>query len=148
MTNSLLVQWFGQFNSDFKAVNVKSPLESTKYSQAWKLPTDVVFRVNVDAAIFFSQRMCGVGVVIRDEMGLVFGGAHGFDVVADVADQGNVEVVYQSVVVVLLMVDWGGAVVCGSVSADWKVLGLGGGCIVDGGSVGGGVVDGGLVVGD
>ena len=59
----------------------------------------------------------------------------------------------------LLMVDWGGAVVCGSVNGDWKVLGLGGGCIVDGGSVGGGfvidggsvgggVVDGGLVGGD
>ena len=48
----------------------------------------------------------------------------------------------------LLMVDWGGAVVCGSVGDDWKVLGLGGGCIVDGGSVGGGfVVDGGLVGG-
>ena len=47
---------------------------------------------------------------------------------------------------VLLMVDWGGAVVCGSVSGDWKVLDLGGGCIVDGGSVGGGfVVEGGLV---
>nr|POE57073.1 hypothetical protein CFP56_02099 [Quercus suber] len=45
------------------------------------------------------------------------------------------------------MVDWGGAVVCGSVSGGWKVLGLCGGCIVDGGSVGGGVVDG-LVGGD
>ena len=31
---------------------------------------------------------------------------------------------------------------------DWKVLGLGGGCVVDGASVGGGcVVDGGLVGG-
>ena len=49
----------------------------------------------------------------------------------------------------LLIVDWGGAVVCGSVSGDWKVLGLGGGCIVDDGSVGGAfVVDGGLVGGD
>ena len=54
----------------------------------------------------------------------------------------------QWVVVVLLMVDWGGAVVCGSVGDDWKVLGLGGGCIVDSGSMGGGfVVDGGLVGG-
>ena len=63
------------------------------------------------------------------------------------ADQGGAEVVYRCVVVVLLMVDWGAAV------------DLGGGCIVDGGSVGGGfvveggsvgsgVVDGGLVGGD
>ena len=73
MTNSLLVLWVGQFISDFKVVNVKSPLESAKYSYAWKLTTDVVFKVNVDAAIFSSQHMCGVGVVIRDEMGLVVG---------------------------------------------------------------------------
>ncbi|KAK7844764.1 light-harvesting complex-like protein 3 isotype 2, partial [Quercus suber] len=59
------------FNNDFRAVNVKSPLESAKYLQAWKLSINAVFRVNVDVAIFFSQRMCGVGVVIRDEMGLV-----------------------------------------------------------------------------
>ena len=44
---------------------MKSPLESTNYSQAWKLPIDVVFKVNVDVAIFSSQCMCGVGVVIR-----------------------------------------------------------------------------------
>ena len=59
----------------------------------------------------------------------------------------------------LLMVDCGGVVVSGSVSGDWKVLGLDSGCIVDGGSVGsgfvvdggsmdGGIVDGGLVGGD
>ena len=40
----------------------------------------------------------------------------------------------------LLMVDGGSAVVCGLVGGDWKVLGLGGGCIVDGGSVGGGLL--------
>ncbi|KAL0010526.1 hypothetical protein SO802_005634 [Lithocarpus litseifolius] len=34
MTNSLLVLWVRQFISDFRAVNVKSPLESSKYSQA------------------------------------------------------------------------------------------------------------------
>ena len=73
MTNSLLVLWVGQFISDFKVVNVKSPLEFAKYSYAWNMPTDVVFKVNVDAAIFSSQHMCGVGVVIRDEMGLVVG---------------------------------------------------------------------------
>ena len=33
------------------------------------------------------------------------GGAHGFDVVADVVNQGGAEVVYWWVVVVLLMVD-------------------------------------------
>ena len=48
----------------------------------------------------------------------------------------------------LLMVDGGSVVVCGLVGGDWKVLGLGGGCIVDGGSVGGGfVVDGGSMGG-
>jgi len=52
---------------------VKSPLESAKCSQTWKLPTNAVFKVNVDVAIFSSQRMCGMGVVIRDEMGLVVG---------------------------------------------------------------------------
>ena len=52
---------------------MKSPLESAKYSQAWKLPTDVVFKVNVNAIIFSFQHMCGVGVMIRDEMGLVVG---------------------------------------------------------------------------
>ena len=61
------------------------------------------------------------------------GGAHGFDVVADVADRGGAEVVCWWVVVVLLMVDWSGAVVCGLVGGDWKVFG---------GSVGGYVVDG------
>ena len=73
MTKSLLVLWVGQFINDFKFVNVKSPLESAKYSQAWKLPTDVVFKVNVNAIIFSFQHMCGVGVMIRDEMGLVVG---------------------------------------------------------------------------
>ena len=63
------------------------------------------------------------------------------------ANQGSAEVVYRWVVVVLLMVDWGGAVFSGSVSGDWKVLGLGGGCIFDSGSVGGFVVDGGSVDG-
>ena len=65
LTNSSLVLWVGQFNSDFRVVNVKSPLESANYSQAWKLPTDAVFKVNVDVAIFSSQCMRGVGVVIR-----------------------------------------------------------------------------------
>ena len=32
-----------------------------------------MFKVNVDAAIFSSQRTCEVGVVIRDEMGLMVG---------------------------------------------------------------------------
>ena len=48
----------------------------------------------------------------------------------------------------LLMVDCGGVVVSGSMSGDWKVLGLDSGCIVDGGSVGSSFVDGGLVGGD
>ena len=54
---------------------MKSPLESAKCSQTWKLPTNAVFKVNVDvdAAIFSSQYMCGVGVGIRDEMRLVVG---------------------------------------------------------------------------
>ncbi|KAF3955419.1 hypothetical protein CMV_019359 [Castanea mollissima] len=73
VTNPLLVQWVGQFSSDFRVVNVKSPLEFAKYSQAWKLHTDAVFKVNVDVATFSSQRMCGVGVAIRDEKGLVVG---------------------------------------------------------------------------
>ena len=62
-------------------------------------------------------------------------------------DWGGVKVVDQWVEVMLLMVDWGGAVVCGLVSGDWKVfgglvggyvvdgwvdLGLGGSCVLDG----------------
>ena len=73
MTNSLLVQWVRQFIREFGAVNVKSPLKSAKCSQAWKPPTNFVFKVNVPATIFSSQHMCGVGVVIKDEMGLVVG---------------------------------------------------------------------------
>nr|POE50552.1 hypothetical protein CFP56_00016 [Quercus suber] len=86
------------------------------------------------------------GVVMVDRGGAMVCGS-GWYRARYVADQGGAEVVYQWVVVVLLMVDWGGVMVCGLVSGDWKVFDLGGGCIVDGGSVGGGFVDDGGSVG-
>ena len=42
-------------------------------SRAWNPPTAPLFKINADVAIFPFQRVCGVGVVVRDEMGLVVG---------------------------------------------------------------------------
>lgn len=67
------MQWVGQFISEFWSVNVKLPLASAVCSRAWNPPTAPLFKINVDVAIFPFQRMCGVGVVIRDEMGLEVG---------------------------------------------------------------------------
>ena len=52
---------------------MKLPLASTVCSRAWNPPTAPLFKINANAAIFPFQRMCGVGVVVRDEMGLVVG---------------------------------------------------------------------------
>ena len=42
-------------------------------SRAWNPLTAPLFKINADVAIFPFQRVCGVGVVVRDEMGLVVG---------------------------------------------------------------------------
>ena len=40
-------------------------------SHAWIQPSAPLFKVNVDGAIFSFQHMCGVGVVIKHDKGLV-----------------------------------------------------------------------------
>ena len=92
--------------------------------------TDLFPSLSLSLSLSFPLNQASMGLIVWWSSWVCCG----FDVVANVADQGGAEVVYRCVVVVLLMVDWGAAV------------DLGGGCIVDGGSVGGGfVVEGGSV---
>ena len=52
-------------------INVKLPLENETSSHAWIQPSAPLFKVNADGAIFFFGHMCGVGVVIKHDKGLV-----------------------------------------------------------------------------
>jgi hypothetical protein len=38
----------------------------------WKAPPDGVYKINWDAAIHKTRRLINVGIIVRDNMGIVF----------------------------------------------------------------------------
>ena len=66
-----LVSWVTQYTEDFKAANIcmESTTPGVEVKGTWIPPPSNVYKVNVDAAIFTSQKTVGVGVIIRDDKG-------------------------------------------------------------------------------
>ena len=67
-----IVQWTSQYIAKYLAANDSPRLTSLETPiPHWTRPTGLRYKVNVDGAVFKSQKTAGVGVVVRDSNGLV-----------------------------------------------------------------------------
>ena len=67
-----IVQWMSQYLAKYLAANDSPRLTSLETPiPHWTRPTGLRYKVNVDGAVFKSQKTAGVGVVVRDSNGLV-----------------------------------------------------------------------------
>ena len=66
-----LVSWVAQYTKEFTEANahMESTASVAEVRSTWVPPPSNVLKVNVDAAVFTSQRTVGVGVVIRYDKG-------------------------------------------------------------------------------
>lgn len=66
-----LVSWVAQHIEEYKEANegMESTATMAEVTGTWIPPPENVFKVNVDAADFKSQKTMGVGVIIRDDKG-------------------------------------------------------------------------------
>lgn len=66
-----LVNWVAQYTEEFTEANacMESTVSVAEVRSTWIPPLSNVFKVNVDAVVFTSQRAVGVGVIIRDDKG-------------------------------------------------------------------------------
>ncbi|XP_065634478.1 uncharacterized protein LOC136069648 [Quercus suber] len=70
-TAEALVKWSAQYLAEYRSANIST--ESVRRSQdvRWSPPPTASYKINVDGAVFKTQKSAGVGVIIRDEQGLV-----------------------------------------------------------------------------
>ena len=68
-TGKEVVSWEAQYTEEFTEANacIESTASVPEVKGTWIPPPSNVFKVNVDAAMFTSQRAVGVGVIIRDD---------------------------------------------------------------------------------
>ena len=65
------MQWARNYLLEYQAANVSTPVPPSVLVGNWIPPLSPQYRVNVDGARFSSQKEAGVGVIIRDNKGLV-----------------------------------------------------------------------------
>ena len=65
------LQWTMRYLYEYQEANVVSPQQSSKLPAASVPPAGSLYKVNVDGAVFSGQKEAGVGVIIRDDKGLV-----------------------------------------------------------------------------
>ena len=72
-TGKEVVSWVAQYTEEFTEANacMESTASVPEVKGTWIPPPSNVFKVNVDAAVFTSQRAVGVGVIIKDDKGRI-----------------------------------------------------------------------------
>ena len=66
-----LAQWTKNYLLEYQAANVSSPMPPLDLVGSWIPPLSPQYKVNVDGARFSSRKESGVGVIIRDNRGLI-----------------------------------------------------------------------------
>ena len=68
-----LVNWASQYLEEYKTANecMGSTTTRDEVKASWVPPPVHEFKVNVDGAVFKGQKTAGVGVIIRDDLGLL-----------------------------------------------------------------------------
>ena len=65
------LQWTMRYLYEYQEAIVVSPQQSSKLPAASVPPAGSLYKVNVDGAVFSAQKEAVVGVIIRDDKGLV-----------------------------------------------------------------------------
>ena len=70
-TGEALVKWIAQYLVEYRSVNSSLELVPRSQDVRWSPPPTARYKMNVDEAVFITQKSAGVGVLIRDEQGQV-----------------------------------------------------------------------------
>ena len=71
MTGEALVKWSAQYLEEYRCANSLPELVPRSQEVRWSPPPTARYKLNVDGAVFKTQKTAGVGVLIRDEQGQV-----------------------------------------------------------------------------
>ncbi|KAK9992106.1 hypothetical protein SO802_027091 [Lithocarpus litseifolius] len=70
-TGVALVKWSAQYLAEYRGVNSSPEPIPRSQDVRWSPPPRTRYKINVDGAVFKTQKSAGVGVLIRDDQGLI-----------------------------------------------------------------------------